>query len=224
MKKRIKKLCLAVFLFGALCALILLAVDWHIDRTGSKFIVEKKDVQAADAIIVLGAYVFPDGKVSEMLEDRLNVGLELYNAGKAPKIIVSGDHGQLTYDEVNNMRKYLQDKGVKREDIFMDHAGFCTYDSLYRARDVFVVKKAIIVTQEYHLKRALYIADKLGLEATGVSSDMHVYPGMKYYRIREIPARFKAFLQASVFHSKPKYLGKTIPVSGNGLLTDDGKS
>jgi SanA protein len=180
-------------------------------------------VPVAEAVIVPGAYVFPDGRVSEMLADRLDAGYMLYRAGKARKIIVSGDHGRTTYDEVNSMRKYLQAKGVPREDIFMDHAGFDTYDSIYRARDVFQVKKAIIVTQRYHLLRAVYIARMLGIEAHGVTSDAHNYPRMMYYNLREIAARVKAFLQAGVMHPDPKYLGKAIPISGSGVLTDDGK-
>lgn len=105
----------------------------------------------------------------------------------------------------------------------MDHAGFNTYDSMYRARDIFRVKKVIIVTQAFHLKRALYIAHNLGVSAYGVTSDNHIYQGMSYYNLREIGSRFKAFLQAGIFHPKPKYLGEVIPVSGNGILTDDGK-
>lgn len=221
--KRTKRIILNIFVSSLVISGILLLINLHVVNNGKKYIRNGKDVPKADAIIILGAYVFPDGVVSEMLADRLKVGLELFNAGKAPKIIVSGDHGKTSYDEVNTMRKYLEDRGVKRKDIFMDHAGFNTYDSMYRVRDIFLVKKAIVVTQDFHLTRALYIADKLGLEAFGVSSDIHIYPGVIYNYTREIGSRIKAFLQVSVFHSKPKYLGNEIPISGNGNLTDDGK-
>lgn len=225
MSKKIilKKISITILVVSLFIVLGLVSVFKFVDYTGSKQIYNKKDVKNADAVIILGAYVFPSGKVSDMLKDRLDVGAELYFEKKAPKIIVSGDHGRVNYDEVNNMRKYLQAKGIKREDIFMDHAGFDTYDSIYRARDIFLIKSAIIVTQEFHLKRALYIAGKLGIDACGVVSDNHVYPGMKYYNIREVGARFKAFLQAGVFQPKPKYLGSVIPVSGSGVMTDDGK-
>lgn len=204
-------------------SLAVFLINWHVVSVGTKYILTADDVPESDAIIVLGAYVFPNGKVSDMLADRLNVGLELYKKGKAPKIVVSGDHGQVNYDEVNNMRRYLQTQGVKREDIFMDHAGFNTYDSLYRARDIFLIKKAVIVTQEFHLTRSLYIAKKLGLEAFGVKADLHVYPELKYNYAREIGSRLKAFLQAGIFRPNPKFLGDTIPISGSGSMTDDGK-
>jgi SanA protein len=108
-----------------------------------------------------------------------------------------------TEDEVNGMRKYLQDKGVPREDIFIDHANFDTYDSLYRARDVFLVKRSILFSQESHVIRALYIAQRLGLDTTGASIDLHNYSGMRYYRLREIGARFKAFAQADIVKPRP---------------------
>jgi SanA protein len=197
---------------------------YYVGNVGSKYLLAPKSVPQVDAIIVLGAYVFPNGQVSQMLADRLDYGYKLYQQKKAPKIIVSGDHGSTTYDEVNNMRKYLQAKGVPREDIFMDHAGFNTYDSMYRMRDIFTVKKAVIVSQEYHVVRAVYIAKKLGLEAYGVASDPQVYAGMKYYLLRELGSRTKAFMQASILKPKPKYLGDTIPIWKSGVLTDDGKS
>ena len=153
-----------------------------------------------------------------MLRDRLEMGM-LGAAGKAPKIIVSGDHGTQGYDEVNAMRAYLQEKGVPREDIFMDHAGFDTYDSLCRAKDVFLAQKVIVVSQEYHVLRALYIAKKhrAGCLRRG-SADTYVYYGMPYYRMREYPARVKAFLQAQVFRPEPKFLGDPIPVWGDGIV------
>lgn len=175
-----------------------------------------------DAILVLGARVYPDGNVSLMLHDRLTTGQELYQAGKAPKIIVSGDHGQKEYDEVNAMKDFLKEQGVPAEDIFMDHAGFSTYESIYRARDIFLVKRVIIVTQKYHLMRALFIARSLGLEAYGVAADKHIYHQvMLKSELREIAARNKDFLTAKIFKPLPKYLGEVIPVTGDGRVTDD---
>ena len=223
LKKTIKKILSISIILIVLSGLGLFFTNLHIRSVGSRYVMKPEDLPQVDAIIVLGAYVSPSGRISDMLADRLAVGLELYKGEKAPKIVVSGDHGRTTYDEVNGMRKYLQARGVPREDIFMDHAGFDTYDSLYRARDVFTIKKAVVVTQQYHLLRALYIARVLGIEAYGVPSDKHVYPGMAYYQAREIAARAKAFLQVDIFKPKPKYLGNIIPISGNGILTDDGK-
>ena len=157
-----------------------------------------------------------------MLEDRLLEGIKLYQNNVSSKIIMSGDHGQEEYDEVNIMKNYAIQKGVPSEDIFMDHAGFSTYESIYRARDIFQAKKIVIVTQKYHLYRTLYIANKLGLEAYGVGSDPRQYVGATFREIREIFARDKDFFKC-IFKPKPTYLGDTIPVSGNGDITNDDK-
>ncbi|WP_088188199.1 ElyC/SanA/YdcF family protein [Desulfosporosinus sp. FKA] len=199
-----------------------LAVNKYVEKVGSNYILNLKDIPSADAILVLGAYVAPDGTPSPMLGDRLTEGYELYEQGKAPKLLVSGDHGRKTYDEVNAMKNYLMNKGVPSRDIFMDHAGFSTYDSIYRARDIFEVHKVIIVTQEYHLMRAVFLAREMGLEAYGVASDKHDYGQvMTAYNLREIAARNKDFLWVKVFKPKPTFLGDTIPVFGNGDATDD---
>ncbi|MBC7765721.1 MAG: YdcF family protein [Hyphomonadaceae bacterium] len=214
---------IGILLVAFLCLFVALAVDFYVSQSGKKNLTTLQQAPQADAIIVFGALVFSNGQPSDMLQDRLDVGLKLYQANKATRIVVTGDHGQKSYDEVNGMRQYLQAKGVPREAIFMDHAGFNTYDSLYRAKDIFEIKKAILVTQEYHLVRALYIGKQLGLSVVGVPSDTHVYPGMPFYLVREVGSRFKAFLQAGVFHPEPKYLGDTIPIWKSGVLTDDGK-
>ncbi len=120
---------------------------------------DAKDINA-DCIIVLGAGVKPSGKPSWMLEDRIIVGEQLYNVNAAPKLLMSGDHGRENYDEVNTMKNYAINDGIPSEDIFMDHAGFETYDSMYRAKKIFGAKKVVIVSQKYHLYRSLYIAKK----------------------------------------------------------------
>lgn len=176
-----------------------------------------------DCIIVLGAGVRPDNTVSDILRDRLETGIAVYEKGAAPKILMSGDHGRINYDEVNVMKDYAVDRGIDSENIFMDHAGFSTYETMYRARDVFMVKKAIIITQKYHMYRALYIADKMGIDAVGVNSDLHTYRGQFYMEAREVLARVKDFMTV-IFNPKPKYLGEAIPVSGNGNVTNDKKT
>ncbi len=178
---------------------------------------ELKDV---DCILVLGCKVKDNGEPSPMLLDRLITGTELYKEGAAPKILMSGDHGRDTYDEVNVMKKYALDNGIPSEDVFMDHAGFSTYDSIYRAKHIFEAKKVIIVTQEYHLNRALYLAHKLGLEAYGVPADLRDYSGQTMRDIREIAARCKDFALGA-FKPKPTYLGDVIPISGDGNATND---
>ncbi|MCG1026152.1 MULTISPECIES: SanA/YdcF family protein [Dehalobacter] len=210
-------LAITVILFGSM-----LLINNYVEGVGTKYIGDMDHVPEADAILVLGAYVFPDGTASSMLADRLTVGYELYQHGKAPKILVSGDHGRTDYDEVNAMKRFLKEKGVPGQNIFMDHAGFSTYESLYRARDIFLVKRVIIVTQEYHLKRAVFVARSLGLEAYGVASDRHDYgQAMAYYQLRELLARNKDFLWAKMIKPKPTYLGDVIPVFGDGGATDD---
>lgn len=173
-----------------------------------------------DCIFILGCGVHDDGSPSSMLEDRLLTGLSLYEAGAAKKIIVSGDHGTVGYDEVNTMKDFLIERGVPSEDIFMDHAGFSTYDSTYRASHIFGVKKMIVVTQRFHLSRALYIAKKLGIEANGVCADLHNYRGIRFNYIREIPARSKDFLSC-LFRVRSRILGESIDITGSGDVTND---
>lgn len=172
-----------------------------------------------DCILVLGAGIWGD-KPSPMLQDRLDTAIKLYKDGVSNKIIMTGDHGTKEYDEVNIMKQYAIDAGIPSEDIFMDHAGFSTYESIYRARDIFKVKKMVIVTQEYHLYRALYIANSLGVKSYGVNSDPRKYAGQLYREAREILARNKDFIYG-IIKPKPTYLGKEIPVSGNGDITND---
>lgn len=182
---------------------------------------ESAELQDVDCVLVLGAGVHGT-TLSHMLEDRVKTGIQLYELGSAPKILMSGDHGQDDYDEVNAMKNYAKDKGVPSEDIFMDHAGFSTYESIYRARDIFGCKKIIIISQEYHLHRALFIADYLGLEAYGVDSQLRPYAVDTniYNTVREFLARNKEFLYVRL-NPKPTYMGEAIPINGNGDMTND---
>ena len=208
---------LAVLLTG-LAALWL--VDRAVERAGDRHRVAIDQLEPADCVIVPGALVYSD-RPSQMLQDRLDVALAVYRSGVTRRILVSGDHGHKDYDEVNIMRQYLLGQGVPAEHIFMDHAGFDTYDTLYRARDVFLVKKAIVTTQTFHLNRALYIGEALDLDLQGVTSDLRDYPRARYYRLREYAARFKAFLECHILKTQPTFLGETIPIQGSGLETVD---
>ena len=223
MKKVIK---LGIFLI--ICIIILIIVALLINRyvkttTQAQILIENDytNLENIDCIIVLGAGIRGD-KPSHMLEDRLLEAIKLYNNKVSPKIIMSGDHGRKDYDEVNIMKNFAIEKEVPSEDIFMDHAGFSTYESIYRAKEVFKAKKVVIVTQKYHLYRALYIAKQLGIEAYGVNSDPRRYVGEAYRELREILARNKDFFSC-IIKPKPKYLGEAIPVSGSGDLTNDKK-
>ena len=223
-----KKRLLIIILIILICLAIIgvatiIGVNGYVKKIGGNNIITPEEAAAlndVDCIVVLGCQVKDNGKPSDMLADRLKRGIELYEQGSAPKIIMSGDHGRTEYDEVNTMKQVAIDSGVPSSDIFMDHAGFSTYESLYRAKEIFEADKLIIVTQEYHLYRALYIAEQLGIEAYGVNSDYHTYWGQSNREVREILARCKDFVN-TIFKPEPTYLGETIPVSGDGDLTND---
>lgn len=219
---RLRRVVGAAVLVIAATVLTVLMVNLKIIRGGQVAIVQSIDeAPSSQVAIVLGARVFHGGRLSYVLADRVDTGIDLYRAGKVKKLLLTGDHGRTAYDEVNSMRRYALSKGVPPEDIFMDHAGFNTYDSMYRARDVFEVKSAIIVTQKFHLARSVYTARALGIDAVGVPADKHIYMKAALFDAREVLARVKAFVQIHVAHPKPRFLGPKIPITGDGRLTND---
>ena len=171
--------------------------------------------------MVLGCAAYADGEPSPMLKDRLDAGIDLYRAGAVPKLLLTGDHGQVEYDEISAMYNYCLNAGIPAEDIFLDHAGFSTYDSVYRAQSIFCVERMVIVTQTYHEFRALHIADQLGITAVGVSSDQQHYPGAVYREIRELLARNKDYFKA-LLKAKPVYGGDEIPITGSPDASHEG--
>lgn len=221
--KRLKKFIRRLVLLGFAGAALALAINFFVIAAGRRHVVTAQQAAAVDAdcILVLGAGVIgADNAPSQMLADRLAQGVELYELGASDRLLMSGDHGREDYDEVNTMKQYAVSRGIDSAHVFMDHAGFSTYESLYRAKEIFGVKKIVIVTQRYHLFRALYIAERLGLEACGVASDPRAYGGQEYRAAREVLARDKDFFY-TIFKPEPKYLGETIPISGSGDLTND---
>ena len=220
---RVLAILLSVVLIAGVAVLALDA--WVLFTTRDKILTpeEAARIQDADCILVLGCQVRNNGGPSAMLEDRLRQGVALYDLGAAPKLLMSGDHGRENYDEVDAMKTYAVGEGIASADVFMDHAGFSTYESMYRAKEVFGAKKVIIVTQEYHLYRAVYIARSLGLDAYGVTSDYNRYLGQFRRDVREVLARVKDF-GTSIFKPEPTYLGETIPIWGDGNLTNDENS
>lgn len=225
MKKKLWITGLILALLAVCGGVLMLGVNGYVVLSTKNQILlssEAAELPDVDCILVLGCRVYEDGTPSHMLEDRLRRSVELYRAGAAPKLLMSGDHGQREYDEVGTMKQYALAEGVSSQDVFMDHAGFSTYESLYRAKEIFGVEKVIIVTQEYHLHRALQIARALGLEAYGVSADYRSYTGQLMRDIREIMARNKDVL-STIFLPKPTYLGEKIPISGDGDVTNDDK-
>ena len=173
------------------------------------------------AILVLGSQT-RGTRLSPVLQDRVEAGISLIRNKKGKKLLLSGDHGQRYYDEVNAMRIYVLANApdIREEDIFMDHAGFSTWDSMYRARDVFEVKDLLIVTQEFHISRAVCMARSLGLDAVGYGINQDKFSGrsLRSWQLREYFARVKAFLSIT-FKPKPRYLGDKIPILGDGRAT-----
>ena len=217
-----KKIFKYLIVFIIIVAVIIFSINLYVISTTKNQIISQNKYNSLnniDCIIVLGAGI-RNNKPSPMLEDRLNEAILLYQNGVATKIVMSGDHGREGYDEVNVMKNYAIEKGIESEDIFMDHAGFSSYESIYRLKEIFEAKKVVIVTQKYHLYRALYIANNMDLEAYGINSNPRKYVGAVYRECREVLARTKDFIQC-IFKPKPTYLGETIPVSGSGDLTND---
>ena len=168
----------------------------------------------------MGAGIIDNSRPTLMLKDRIDKGIELYKLRLAPKIIMSGDHSRENHDEVNIMKTYAIKNGVPSKDIFMDHAGFCSYDSIYRAKEIFGAKRIIIITQKYHLYRSIYIANKLGIEAYGIKSDARIYVKILYYEIREFLAVCKNIFKCRKM-PKPRFLGDKISLKQSGDITND---
>lgn len=217
MKKIIKIITLLILII----ILVVITLNIYVIESTKPLIknISNIDIENIDCIIVLGAGIRGENP-SPMLEDRLLTSIELYEKNISNKIIVSGDHGRTNYDEVNVMKNYLIEKGIPSENLFMDHAGFSTYDSIYRAKEIFKAKKVVIITQEYHLYRALYISKELELDAYGISATKRNYMFQLKRDIREFAARIKDFIKC-IFKPKSTYLGEIIPVSGNGDITND---
>ncbi len=206
-----------VVAFGFLLALLGLGLPNLIVWAGGRGATDDPArVPRAQAALVLGAQVMPNGKPSSMLADRITAAEELYRAGRVDKLLLSGDHGRVSYDEVGTMRRILLARGIPAEDIFTDHAGFDTWDSAQRARRIFNVRSAVVVTQGFHMARALYDVRHAGLEATGFIADRRDYGRvMARLRVREAAARVKT-LGDVVTGADPHFLGAQIPISGDG--------
>lgn len=220
--KNIKYLFILIILIITIILIFIIFINFYVINSTKNNILEKEKISEKenfDCILILGAGIWGNNP-SPMLEDRLIQGISLYKEGIAPKIIMSGDHGKEEYNEVQVMKDYAIKEGVPSEDIFMDHAGFSSYDSIYRAKEIFGAKKILIITQQYHLYRALHIAKKLELEAYGVASNLREYPNQLFREIREIFARNKDFVKC-YFKPEPTFLGEKIPITENGDITND---
>lgn len=215
----IRNIILALVAFGivslAVCNIIVVA------STDEKIIGfdEAVNLGDIDCIIVLGAGVKPDGTMSNLLYERTLCGAELYLAGASGRLLLSGDHSRADYNEVGAMKEYMVSRGIAANVVFTDHAGFDTYDTMYRAKEIFKAERVIIVTQGFHLSRAVFIANALGLEAYGVDCDTGAYGRNLMNDIRELAARPKYLLDA-IFKPEPKFLGEAIPIWGEASASD----
>ena len=217
--KVVKRVIIAVLCLCLLGGVAVVGINAYMISYVNEYILTEEDLKNEnfDCIMVLGAGLW-DGEPSPMLQERLDFSLKAYETGCTDKILMSGDHGREEYDEVNKMKDVAIENGVLADNIFMDHAGFSTYESMYRARDIFQVEKMVIVTQKYHLYRAVYDARKLGIDAYGFAAEKLEYP--IHNDVREALARVKDFFYC-IIEPEPTYLGEGIPISASGSLTDD---
>ena len=203
----------AVLGLGVLLLFILITNVVFYTTTKAYIYDDSAEVPNATVALIPGASVSEDGVLSPIFIDRVNAAIELYNVKKVSKILVSGDNSTDSNNEVNPVRLYMISEGIPDKDIFLDHAGFDTYSSMYRARDIFGVTSLVIATQSFHLPRSVFIARRLGMEAYGLNADL----GNILFRnnAREVIANEKAVLDL-ITNRKPKFLGKEIPITGDG--------
>ncbi len=218
--KNIKRFIKAVLAFVALCVLTVVGINAIVLGSTYKDVITAQEAaeNKYQCILVLGCSVWADGTPSPALKSRLDKAVELYNMGVAEKILMSGDHSGQYYNEVRVMKQYAVEKGVPSEDIFSDHYGISTYDSMYRAKSIFNLESVLVVSQGYHVGRGVYDAKQFGIEAHGVASTDGMSRDVKT-NIREMMARCKDFIFC-LFDVDIKYGGSTVDVSGNGDSTD----
>lgn len=223
-KKGMKRMVIAIGVLAGLGIALIIGLNIYVVQYAKGYIYQtgqEDQIPQADCILVLGAGMKADGTPSLMLKDRLNRAIELYEAGVSDRFLLTGDHGRTNYNEVQGMKDYIMSRiDVPEDKIFMDHAGFSTYESMYRARDVFEVKNPVIVTQKYHSYRAVYAARTLGLDAVAAPNKRTKYRNGWMCELREVAAREKEFVNLCI-QPKPTYLGDKIPISGSGLATKD---
>ncbi len=209
----LKKILLSFFWVIAGMFFLIVGAGFYISKQASPYIFyEVEKVPSVNVVLVLGASVYQNRIMSDMFKDRADTAVDLYSQGKAKNILISGDNRNKNYNEVVVAQKYLVSQGIPKENIFLDYAGFDTYDSLYRAKEIFKVKDLIVVSQDFHLPRAVYLGKKLHLSVYGFSADRHLYKNLVFNEAREKLANIKALLDV-YFQSKPKFLGEPIPIN-----------
>ncbi|MGE8427091.1 MAG: SanA/YdcF family protein [Sphingobacterium sp.] len=218
--KKIKRFVLVVVVLCVVALVVVVITNRNVTaKTDSVIFTELKDVPRAKVAIIFGAGINGD-QPSRYLKDRLDAGISLYKNHKVDKILLSGDNGRDEYDELSVMKLYCQKNGIDTTKIYIDYAGFDSYSTMYRAKYIFNMDTAILVSQKYHLNRCVYLGDKLGIKSFGYSADRGVYPGYKYYALREKLSVMKAVLDV-MRNRKPKYLGKQVDVNGKSNYTKE---
>lgn len=206
-----QKLRRAIVVVALAAGLVSLALVAYVHAaTASQRYADPARLPSERVAIVFGAGVRPNGTPSRMLADRVQAAVELYKAGRVRKLLMTGDNSRIDYNEVAAMRRYAEQQGVSHQDITLDYAGFSTYQSCYRARVIFGVERAVLVTQQYHLPRAVYTCRHLGVEATGLGTpDWDRYPRslIILYTVREALATLNALWEVHVSHPLPQFLG-----------------
>ena len=213
------KTCLLIFFLVVILTLI---INVYMINYSKEYLIKEENTfnNNYDSIVVLGASVKSDGTPSVMLQDRLDEAIVLYNIGISPRILMSGDHLNDDYDEVTVMKNYAVNKGISSDNIYVDHLGLNTFDSMYRLKKIYNLNKVLIVTQDYHQYRAIYLARKFGIEAYGVNSNARNYSGQLKRDLREILARVKDFFKF-FFHSDDiNSSSNSISIYESGNLTN----
>lgn len=199
--------------WGAAVGLILAwSANWVMVRATVTAMDDVTTVPASSVALVFGAGLNRDGTPSDALADRVQTALELYQAGKVQKILMSGDNGSTDYDEVSSMKRYAVAQGVPADDVVLDYAGFRTYDSCYRAQAIFGVREVIAVSQSFHLPRIVYICQAFGIKTVGVAANKQRYRYENAWGRREFIARAITWVEVNITHPKPRFLGKKEPI------------
>lgn len=188
---------------AALCAIVITVLIMNVRFAYRDRMLPEGKLQNAQAIIVLGASIKPDGTPSDALQDRLNTGISLFHKNLAPILFLTGDDGRYHVNEIQAMKKYVLDHGVPQTSIMTDGQGYRTYESCSRAVSIYNIKQAILVTQNFHLPRALYLCNKLGMDAVGTSADLHTYIRFVYFTTRDWLASFEAWVDVNVRKPSP---------------------
>lgn len=216
--KKIKRIVQVILIAGFSILMLSLVTNYLVRRATDKSVyIKVNEIPKAKVALIFGAGI-RGNKPSRYLKDRLDAGIKLYKTNKVNKILLSGDNGREEYDELTVMKLYCYENGVDTNKIYIDYAGFDSYSTMYRAKAIFKIDTAVLITQRYHLNRCLYIGKKLGIKVYGLSANRGIYKGYRYYAVREYLSVCKAVLD--IFRNrKPKFLGKEISIDGPSNYT-----